>query len=70
MINFVIYDPTTGDIIGNGVADIPSFRATEASNPTLSFLIGLGHPAFDRVDLNTLTIVPRERDDSTTTNNG
>lgn len=70
MINFIIYDPTTGDITANGVADLPSFYATEASNPSLSFLIGLGHPSLDRVDLDTMKIVPRERDDSITPNNG
>lgn len=70
MINYVIYDPTSGDIIANGVIDLDSYYATEAANPSLSFLIGLGHPSLDRVDLSTMKIVPRERDGSSSTNNG
>ena len=60
MINYVIYDPETGDITAHGVADLPSFDETKASNPSLHFLIGLGHPSLDRVDLQTLTIIPRD----------
>lgn len=57
MINYIAYDPNTGEIVTNGIIDEQSLAATAASNPQFSFMEGLAVPGRDYVDLITMSIV-------------
>lgn len=57
---YIIYDPTTGEIMANGATDELSFESLKEANPQLHFL-PLWGTKDDRVDLETLTIVPNEQ---------
>lgn len=66
MIPLIVYDPNTGEIIANISCMAEDYIATQEANPMLHMLQGQAAPSTHKVDLTTLTIVPKDNVTSAT----
>lgn len=61
MIPVIVYDPNTGEIIANISCMAEDYIATKEANPKLHMLQGQASHTTHKVDLTTLTILPKEQ---------